>query len=727
MSSYQLYVKGVEVDLDTEANTALYPTYQVRDVAKPETIIDNDFSSNFSLPATVRNDSLLEHAVEDLDSGRVPYVQLPARLVCNGVDTLPRAILYVDGYENGRYQCQLAGGARPFLASLGEKTLQELDFSRFDHLRTLSGVADRMQASYYDANGWGYELYDRGQRVNLDSLDYGLALPTISAKLVWQQLLTEAGFAANDVPELLWERLQLPATTVAGYSEAYRKARMLLAGMERGTEIDSRATASRDEKAFPIPYQDLSYEGAPFTIPSAGNFTPGRLTAGVPYAATWRADKTCYVRVTARTVVDMKVADIGGKVSARVNLRINGTQVQQGPKVETKEDDFLAPGVTHERLLVRAGEELSAVLKMKNESGINKWGFRVFTSAIYFEGDTQVPRDIFQVEVLEEIPPGGPVRLADYLPNIKQVDYFKAMCLVMNLTVTQDLYEDRLTLRPGYTVLGNSVRAWDWTDKRDQPSDFAGRPRTLAYRFGSYGQRNTLAWKEDTLASTGKEEANEGYANGVLTVADANLPAEQSLGTLPFAATPDSEDYPGLLSITSWKRQGDALTPFDYTYTLQKPQPRLTLRGDIVQALTLSETIKQDGKPDVVNKRAVSTRLPYFTRVGDVELHLGRYVLPNYWRDVQAMLTDARFLKERYRLSVLDVERLRANFCVPIWDGVLRCYAYVNKIVEHDPATSTLCEIARLHPSFLPPPQPLADQGHEWYSGEFATVIGEFY
>jgi len=752
-----ILLDGVALDLDEQ--TMIVPSFQANDLTQPQNI-QADFSPEFSVPSTARNHTLLGYAAYDSNSLALPYRKLRATLLANGVEIIPRAILYIKGYADGRYTLQLFAGNRRFADALGEKMLRELDFSRFDHIRTLGLVADRMTNEYFFQNGWGYELYDRGKGINLKDTNYLDVLPSVSQRLIWQQILMESGFTATAITEPLFQQGVVPATRLATFPKEFREARNVLAGIMPNTIIDSSELKNRDDENFPIPYQDRSADGVPFTVPSAGNFVEGSVSGKKSTAGKWIADNACLIEVEARVVAEIMLADLAGKVSVKIDLYKNALRVQEGSKKITTKDfgNLLQPTTTVSRLEVQPGDEIYAVLRIKFENGvINKYGYKIFTGAVYVQGNddgssTNLLGDLFKVTVLADIPPSAPVRLTDYLPDMKQLDFFKGMVQEFGLTVQTDPYEDRIVFSPSYKVL-DTTRAVDWTGKRDQPLTVLGTPRSVTYQFGSYAQQNWLRWTEDdtaTLAYAGASRTiagkdAKGYGDGVLVVADNRLEAESVLGTLPFAATENSLLAPDFLLIPVYKRVGDALDPLNPNYTEQDLRPRLVLRGEQLKEVVLrggtqpaplsdeaspaEEAVYNQALAAYHSTRTVTIQLSYFAQEKAVELDLERYVLPYCWRGLQAMLIKARFHRERYRLTVQDIANL--DYTKPIWDGVLGQYYAVSKINEFSPLRATEVELVRLHHSLLGPPVKMpVVEGKEFAAKEFyvsPSLPSEFY
>ncbi|GGG34157.1 hypothetical protein [Hymenobacter glacieicola] len=709
-----LLIGGVTLDLSPD--TAILPSFQVSDLLKPDTI-QSDFSPEVSVPGTSKNHQLLGQAAYDGNAAGIPYKSLAnVTLRSEGVEIMPRARLLLKGYQNGQYQLQLVAGNKRFVEALGDKTLSDLDFSRFTHARTISAIADRASAAYAAANGWSYELYDRGRPLDPANLSPYDLWPTLSAALVLEQLASEAGFVVDYPAEGLLPRLQVPAVAPAEYSEAFRKARRLRVGLGPGHEDDGAPDSNRSDVVKTIPFDDDTRPigTVPALVPTV---------AGV-YDSTsfsYTADQAVYVQVQARTVVQIVYSSVRlGKAQARVELHINGRKVEQKVNdkevvnsawVEATNEDPFSVGATAERLLLKPGDQLTAVLRLSGvgNAPIDKWGFKIFQDVAFGNAGVGLPVDKFDVTVLPEQPPGAQVNIAEWLPqDMKQLDFFKALVQVCGFSVQTDAYEDRLTLHPSRAVLDNVPYARDWTAKRDAPDLPAGQARSVSYRFGGFGQQNLFQWAED-------ESGTKGFGNGTLVVADKTLPATYTMTTLPFAASEPSQALPGLLLIQNYKLRENEDPFAEPEYDTASPKPRLTLRSTDTQNISLVEGAV---------RRAVVAPLSYFAQEEDgLSLDAEGYILPVAWAGLGAMLTEMRFHKERYRFSPRDIAEFLAEPNIPIWDGVLGGWFSISKINEFTSTRSVEVEMLRLHPSFLVAPEPGVRR--EFAGSEFAQP--EFY
>ena len=733
----ELLVGGVPLDLLPD--TQVLPTYPVSDLSDPTKVL-SDTSPEVSLPDTVRNAQLLGQAAYDSSTSRLPYRSLPDVLLkADGVEIMPRARLLLKGY-NGQHQVQLVAGNKRLVEALGEKTLADLNLSRFNHTWTLGNVASRATAGYYGANGWGIELFERGRGVVLDAVPFTECYPTLSARLLFDQLLADAGFTADDWQSPLLDRLAVPCVVPGTQSEAFRDARRLRVGLGPGHQDGSgNAAANRNTVSLLIPFDD-------FTRP-IGNRQPIVPTVPLMYDpadGSWNATEPVYLSATARCNVDLRVSY--AKASAQVYLLINGQEVAGGEKIVVTENgvnnsgfNWIAPEASASGLLLHTGDKLQAKVVLRGEGGGltgTKWGYVLFADIAYVLGGVTVPLPKFEVSIDPELPPGAVVRLQDWLPgSIKQLDLFKCLLQLGGLTVATDAYDNHLRLWPSSAVLDAS-RAQDWTGKRDLPPGRPlGLPRELTYRLGSFAQRNHFQYTAD-------ETVAEGTGDGVLVVDDANLEREADMLMLPFAASERSPLVPALLRIARYQIE-ETDDPFaDPSYQSVTPQPRLVLRSGALLDIVLrggpdpgpppanpspGEQGKYDAALALFNQRQpVSIPVSYFdSEAEEISLDAGRYILPVAWRGLLAQLTDSRVLKERFRLTAVDVANLdpsRPVYCEGLG------YLALRAVNEFSPARPTEVELARIHPSFLIAPTADASAGREFYEGEFNTgPTGEFY
>ena len=710
--------------LDLPEDTALLPTFQANDRTKPDSI-QSEYSPEFEAAGTSHNHWLLGHAAASQPSQGQAYVRVPAVLTSGGVETMPLALLYIKGFKDGRYQLQLAGGNRRLIEAIGEKTLADLDLTRFDHAWLPPAIADGLSYGHWAANGWGYEVYDRGKPIDFENLEPFTLYPSVSAELVRAQILADAGFTADSLlSEPLFAQLNVPTANPYVYPGKFREAR----GLHAGPIVVANGLPQLEHTAEFVPERfNFTFTGlVPYHAPTAG----ASYISGV-----YTVQTLGYYNLSASLLLNYGCdSRRAGEVSCKVMLYVNGQPVtaangnpigfEQHPRVGSYVEETFTPTLSH--FLLHPGDTVS--LWWQGDDWPTTLGGpydqRWRLAALYPDNaaDVGLPGNLrlytkatFTVELLEEFPQGGMVKLQQWLPEMKQLDFIKAYMVLGGLTIQTDDYRPHLHLAPGYQLLANVARARNWTKKRDAYVAPGRLPeRDLAFRFGEYGQRNVLKWVED-------ESVSPGYGDGQIFVADEVLPTEYELATLPFAASEASPTVPSVLRILNFKI--DSITASPLTYSTVEAKPRLALRpatppqsGQLILTPTY---IDGNNVAHPAIKQAITTTFSYFAGI-DVGLQLNGPVLTTYWADLRAMLDQSRYLTEYYRLTPQDIAEL--DFSIPIWDGLLGDYFAVSAVGEYDARRPVEVKLCRINTKFLPAPSVPGDEvefSTEFYNSEF--------
>lgn len=724
-----LTVDGHRTCLDTDESTLLLPTFQANDRTSPSTL-ENDYSPEFSVPATAKNHRLLRHAAASQNVAGTAYTRVPCVLTSGGIETLPLALLYIKGYEGGRYNLQITGGNRRLVDALknpdgSDKKLSDLDLSRFDHYWTPTEILPRLSYDYRKQNGFGYEIYERGKPLDLKYIDPYTLYPSCSANLVWQQLVTDAGFTADTLlGEPFWAALTIPSANPFTFSQDYRDARALKSGFQH-----NQAWFRGDE------FQEL----APFNYVGRKPYAAGKLVDTSGGVNRYVVPTLGYYDLNVSLAVYFGCNErLFGQVSMKVLLQLNGAPLLNEDGTEVKgEERFkgyksLTLTAAKKRVLLKPGD----VIDVRVQG--DKWPDGIFdpddpewsigTRVVRFPGSTYPldfsgvePACSFSVDLLPEFPQGGLVKLQDWLPEMKQIDFVKSVMLLLGLTVMTDLYEPHLKLAPGSRLLENISKAKDWTRKRDAYAQPGRLPeRALEFRFGNYAKLNKLLYEPD-------DNVTAGYGDGLITVKDEVLPDSYELAKLPFAATEASPVLPTLLRILNFDTEDATANPV--VYSTVDAKPRLTLRSDSPelagQLIMVPAVFDNNGnltKPEVLAD--FTTTANYFVSP-TLSLDLNETVLTTYWADLRAMLSESRYLTERYRLTAQDIVEL--DFSIPVYDKGLNDFFAVSKIAEFDSRRPVEVTLIRLNPTHLPPPTLPDGTVGEWFAGEFSQTPKEFY
>lgn len=114
--------------------------------------------------------------------------------------------------------------------------------------------------------------------------------------------------------------------------------------------------------------------------------------------------------------------------------------------------------------------------------------------------------------------------IKDYLPEIKQVEFIKAICH-LNGWYFELTPQGVLQLVP-LSIMADKSRAVDWSDKL---ASYGNTPDAISFSYDNYAQRNWMRYKEDDNVTTN--------ADGYVQVEDSTLKLDNTLFTLPFAPT----------------------------------------------------------------------------------------------------------------------------------------------------------------------------------------------
>jgi hypothetical protein len=713
-----LTVDGHRSALDLDQGTLLLPTFQSNDRTSPSTL-ENDYSPEFSVPGTAKNHRLLKHAATSQNVEGAAYTRVPCMLTSGGIETLPKALLYIKGYGSGRYTLQITGGNRRLIDALkhpdgSDKKLSDLDLNRFNHYWTPAEILPRLDYAFFEQNGYGYELYDRGKPIDLQAINPYDLYPSCSKQLVWQQLLTDAGFTADSLmEEEFWAALTLPSSNPYTFSQEFREARQLKSGFEH-----AGAFIRFDE------FQEV----APFNFVKRKPFKAGEaldISAGVNQ---YVVPTLGYYDLNATANVYFGCLNNFGEVSMKMLLRVNGAPLlnEDGSQVaaEDRFDGFkeLTFTAAKKRVLLQPGDIVDVQIQGDKWDGFGgigpsspTWyfGTRGPTSSPDFPLNSYIePACSFSVDLSPEFPEGGLVKLQDWLPDMTQIDLLKSVMVFLGLTVMTDAYEPHLKLSPGAHLLQNIGQAKNWSARRDAATRPGLLPeRALTFRFGNYAKVNKLLYESD-------ESVTKGYGDGTILIKDEVLPDRYELAKLPFAATETSTAIPGILRILNF--ESDDLTAEPPVYSSVRAKPRITLKT--AERIIQGNLIMLPATDQAPAQVQLFTSSLSFFESPTISLMLDETVLTVYWSDLRAMLDRARYLVENYRLTARDIVEL--DFSIPIYDKELNDFFVICKIAEFDARRPVEVTMVRLNPAHLPPPAMPAGMG-EFYHEEFYR--GEFY
>jgi len=644
------------------------------DLTQPDSV-QSDYSTSISLPDAAAVRRALEHSEQGTSTTQLPYRRVPAVLKLGGVELVPRGQFLLDSHtRSSGFEGRVVGGNVELYAALGDKKLRELDLSQYDHSWTLPNIVAGAQRT----TGYRYDLYDRGQGAPaadalLNVFEAGL-WPTVYAQAIWAQLFTEAGLPMPELPEPA-RALVVPATAPFGYGEDLRKQHTSAALRTGGLGTAQRGYFTSEFQRTLI-YDSVA---APRYSDPAGGYSAAAGIRTIQLAG--------YYRLKAGLGLFLR-CDVG-RVSGTLEVLVNGKPVVQ---------DFVSTGsaavalsAQKDTILLQAGDTVSVRLTGKERT-------RLVVGERWEYGNSLADEaDVFEVELLEEFPPGGLVRLQDWLPDLPQKDFVKAIIGLFGLTQRTDPASGTISFTPTAQLMQRLASAPDWSPRVD-----LSQPVKRSWRVGNYAQANYFTWKED---STNPETAAT-LGNGAILCPNSTLEAEKTVLTLPFTAS--ATGAAGLPYLAFWHEKdafdAQKLADFQKTaadttkttaeraearraalelrYDTQQPQPRLLYAGTATRPVDLT-----DGE-----KTVKDVLLPVATFAG---LDFASVLLPTYYPHLAAVLRRPLVLTPSVRLRAVEV--VSFDQLQPVWLESEGAWFYCNKINQfEDDQPSTEVELLRL-------------------------------
>ena len=699
-------------------------TKQDNDLTKPDTV-QAAFTTTVQLPDDVATHGRLGLPQVGTSRSAAPYQGQPVTLEAGGVEVLPNARLALDDYTpRTGYTGRLLGGNRAFYdllvkADSTDRMLRDLDLSVFDHDWTLAAVAAGAAHADY-TGGYCYDLYDRGLGApTTPSRLYEAGYwPTTYARAVWEAIFLGAGVKWRGGLPAVFDTALLPAAVPYGYSDQSRTDHRVVAGYA-ATDLDRRYSDEQDD-ALPFTCTVATKRDNALTLGQAAVYDPVTRTATITVAGYYdlRADQDVHIYCS---------NVLAGEVSAVVQVFVNGQLVGNVDSIRGHGQQDASLTALAERQLLVPGDVVQARFKF------DKWKGGPYGLGPYDYGWVLQPAGRLSIELLSDFPPRGRVRLADWLPDMSQKDYVKAIIQAYGLTQTTDPYTGNVTFRHTAEVVADPRRTGvDWSQRRD-----GSQPAKRSWKLGDLARRNWFRWKDDD-SNTGYqqamyEQAHNGlgwndeaakaaaklFAAGYLDngPGDVSLPATKDVLTLPFAATNVGAE--GLLLLPYWKPKvgtdyaadlkviADAEVqgpPDGYTaqeatvarakaladdFDTQQPQPRLVYRHPTYSRLvTLLD--------DMGQSQQVTLPVTYFVDAAQAEdLDFTRSLLPLYYPHLTAALARPLVLRPSVYLSAAEL--VAFDQLVPVWLNDEGAYFYVNKLdgwEEGQPSTAV--ELVRL-------------------------------
>ena len=472
MISTEIYIEEQKIDLLQDISTEF--TYAIDDVSDFGSR-NTSFSKTISIPGTANNNLIFGYIFE-LNNANVTVDTLPNVGYNYNVTKQANCKIFIDKVqifkgtlrileividkETIEYQCSVFGELGGFINQLGNKRLEDLDFSAYDHTYSVANIS----ASWDNAGGSGYyyPLIDYGNvstgagsggaggyGVAKKDFQYTTFRPALYVKEYIDKIFagTDYTFDCSFFDTPLFKRLIIP---------------------NNQTNITALNNTSMSASAINRNMLLTSDPYVQYTLTTAGSFTIDGTNTLFTYTG---ATLTTNIQITLTGFVNIFTAP---QPNYTVILRKNGVQIgsQDFDASVTRmfNCDFTVQGVTFNSGDTMQVEILGTFIELEIFNG----NVGVTTST-----PTQVQINLGEtIKVSETIPKG-----------IFQRDFFLSIVKMFNLYVYENKFNDKeLVISPYVTFYPEkSGNAEDWTNKIDRAKPLSIKPMSeINARYYNY-------------------------------------------------------------------------------------------------------------------------------------------------------------------------------------------------------------------------------------------------
>lgn len=506
----ELYINGEIVDLGDDTVIAL--TKQVNDIADVQTTF-GDFTNEFTLPFTQRNNEIFGLANAVQSGGNIPYTRIQVKIVDKGVEVVPSGYAILrqakDGYKISIYQ-----NNSDLFASLSGLNLRDIDYSDLNHIWSRGIIA----ASRSNTTGYKYSIIDYGRmspsgvEVNSEEL-----FPSWFTGGVVERIINAAGWTLEGdvLTDELYTKLKLDFS-----NDSWERPETEMDIYRALTQADGVQTFNyiRDsESGIPALYY-------PFPITLLDN---GPITGDV-YVTPHNIRNNFNINI----VMDYAYAGNPTGTEGLVRLVIyNLTQATEvkawtififtgdgigddptgtygnGTNPPTVNDFVFANGeLPFPNAFIEEGDEIE---------------FRIEVTA---EFDLDINVTVFQlsIEPNKQIGNSEYYVLQNQLPEMSQVDFLNSIMNIFGVVPDSVSYNKTLVFKSYNQLIENQAEDMsELYSEEDDPIDF---------HPSGYAQENKFIWDNDDVTQ-------DDLGNSSFTIADESLDLEADVVSLQFGAS----------------------------------------------------------------------------------------------------------------------------------------------------------------------------------------------
>lgn len=451
----EIFIENQRLDLSEGLSNLL--TFAIDDIKEIGTR-NTSFSKTIILPGTANNNKQFGHIFDVTISGT--YDETVANVGYNFNASKEAACIIFQNHiqvfkgilrllkmviDKGvpEYECVVFGELGGLINALGNKKLEDLDFSAYDHAWTTGNITASWDAA--PGTGYFYPLIDYGD-VSAAKVDFDIRAlrPALFVREYLDKIITDAGY-----------------TFASALFETDRFKRLVVPNNQKSLQtITDRLVQGIDVTTGQVVIQNGVDDEAPIlqAIRTASGFT---YLAGV-----WTYTGT-----------DTKTFKIKGRLSGdyystiesvQIQVKKNGAQVYTGvpfltPTFGTTDVAFthiIMTTIVDEFILVTmaTGDTIEFSAKVANNVG----SYRLRTNFVSFEIYNPTP-------IFVDLAPGGNLVISDTIPqNVLQRDFFSSVLRLFNLYVYESNIKTKFLAITPQVDFYNVTGVVDWTYKMDR-------------------------------------------------------------------------------------------------------------------------------------------------------------------------------------------------------------------------------------------------------------------
>lgn len=499
----EIYLEGYKLDLVQDLQTEF--SYAIDDIADFGSK-NTSYSKTISLTGTANNNKIFGF-VFDLGNSNFTDNTMPnvgynfnasktaqCKIFVNRIQIFKGVLRLLEIVKDGEiieYQCSVFGDLGGFISALGNKKIEDLDFSAYNQNWTSANI----QSSWDNIDGDGvyYPLIDTGN-VSTNKIDFEFRAfkPALYVKEYLQKIISGSGYTW-DFPLLntaIFDRLIIPCNQKI---------------------ISNVSTKAFNANANVQTYNTNNYPA--FTPTISGSF--------VASGSAWQYTGVDPLIGTITLQLNGSLLDVfpdpAPVTMVTISLQINGTNVQQQTFAVYSEPTSFYVNFQYNATLT-TGNTINAFVSSTATS------YSVTSGLLAFDTSTSVLVPVNYGEALDintTIPRG-----------IFQRDFFLTICKMFNLYVYDDQYETKkLVVKPYIDFYSGDTL--DWSNKVDRSKPMSIKPMSEInaryYQF-KYAQDN------DYYNENYRKKYSEGYSDRIYDT-EFDFAKETDSQSIIFAST----------------------------------------------------------------------------------------------------------------------------------------------------------------------------------------------